>query len=83
MPEGRNKELASFKEHTVGRMRKVLCWTSRKSLCPAILQFSQCQLLSRGPSAGMRARRAATGACYVNCLSGDWIQSAGILVRGI
>lgn len=64
-------------------MQKRLGWTSRKGLRPAILQFSQCQLLSGGPGAGMRARRAATGACYVNRLSGDWIQSAGILVRGI
>lgn len=68
------------KINALAHMHKVLCWASRRNPRPA---FFQCQLLSKGPGGGIRARRATTGACYVNCLSGDWIQSAGILVRGI
>lgn len=59
---------------------KLLFW--EKSLSSKFIVFTVSVTQPR-PFAGIRAQRAAAGACYVNCLSDDWMQSVGILVRGI
>lgn len=56
-------------------------------LCPVTMaappRAGQYSFYSVSYSAKAECRHEYPGGCYVNCLSGDWLQSAGLLVKGI